>query len=415
MAVLPGGDRVLVLSWDGRLRMLAAADGTLLWGANAHGNGFGRRAGTLALLSAGVAVTGGSSGNAGTALWTWSVETGAARAGLFGFGSKRNGVCALATLDERRFAVGCGNGDIVFCEHADGHALALVLEVDAAESHSSSVNDISVCGARLASASDDCTAAVWDTETGARLACLFGHEKAVECVALSDSIVVTGSSFVAGSSNTQCVRIYSIAKNYSIMKKIVTVGSVHTDAVISVHVLVGSKHIMTVSRDKTIAISSIETDEVVTRLQFGFVVRCIATLPNGFLAVFGSDDVQPMPPMAIIVRPPPATARVLLKAFGVARNLDALERESTYMRERSKRLRELLPVPVLMRPGVPLASSAENTRMNCIQVLPDGDRVATVSDDGMLRISNSSNGALLWEVDAHAGAIGRRALAVIST
>lgn len=93
-------------------------------------------------------------------------------------------------------------------------------------------------------------------------------------------------------------------------------------------------------------------------------------------------------------------------------NMDMVAAEPHSTSERSKALRENLQFSQPSRPEVVLGKSG-NPRIECIEVLPDGDSVATFSADGMLRAWSTLNGELLWEVKAHEGEIGRRALAVL--
>jgi WD domain, G-beta repeat len=78
-----------------------------------------------------------------------------------------------------------------------------------------------------------------------------------------------------------------------------------------------------------------------------------------------------------------------------------------------RRKRRFLPVAKKPTGVVELAGHGENERVNCIVALPGGDRVATASSDGKVRVFTVATGALRHELDAHNGGIWGRALAAL--
>lgn len=299
MEVLPGGDRAVTVTDVGKLRMSSVGDGKLLWEVDAHDacQWFGH---TLALLGDRSVV---SCGWKDDRVRVWDLETGDALGDIHVGGG---GVSTLVTIDRQRVAVGCESGDIIFCKQAERGRLEETARVAADDKHSCKITACSACGERLASASSDGMVAVWDLETQARLAELGGHNGAVTCVDMSDSIVVTGCV------QAPHVRVFCAANNYSCVSTIGAVDWVHDSWVHSVHIL-DSDRIMSVSSDRTIAISAVESNEVDARVQLDSYPLGTAVLPDGSIAVCVMGVKA-----AILPAPPAATS--LLQAYGGSRH-----------------------------------------------------------------------------------------------
>jgi WD40 repeat protein len=75
--------------------------------------------------------------------------------------------------------------------------------------------------------------------------------------------------------------------------------------------------------------------------------------------------------------------------------------------------RRALPAAEAPKGVVALAAIGKNKWLRCIVPLPGGDRVATASSDGKVRVYAVATGALEHELDAHEGGIGKRALAAL--
>jgi WD40 repeat protein len=76
-------------------------------------------------------------------------------------------------------------------------------------------------------------------------------------------------------------------------------------------------------------------------------------------------------------------------------------------------MRGALPVPGAPTGVVELAVVDEHDVLQCIVPLPGGDRVATASNKGKVRVFAVATGGLEHELDAHEGDIGGHALAAL--
>lgn len=311
--VLPGGARAVSQTRRGKLLVSAVADGTRLADVRMHeGKTWSR---LLVVLCDSVVAVASSTKIRGfewsvtPSAWsinlvdTWNVDTGEALGEI-----KLEGmVTALAAINSRRFVVGCSQGDILFCEHSSGKRLKVIARIDYARKQLGAVVAFSVCGNRLASASDDGTVAVWDANSGGRLAVLGELGAAsyyLSCVDLSDELVVVG--FDA----PPFVRAFSVSNGYSCISTNHAIDWVHGGGVSSLHIL-DSDYVISASIDRTIAISAVRSNSILARVGLAFTPRCITVLPDGLIAV--SD--RPCGTCSLILTPPPV-ALSLLKAYG---------------------------------------------------------------------------------------------------
>lgn len=253
---------------------------------------------------------------------------------------EREQATALAAVGCRTFAVGYYSGDIVFLKYEGGLELKEVAHTSDADRHKGPVNEVVACGTRLASASDDRTAAVWDVETGERVAVLCGHGAEVNSVDMNETMVVTGSP-----SGGPCVRVFSVARGYSCISHISTsaVVWVHMKQVSSVRIL-DRDHVLSACVGGTIAISAMMSHRVIARVQLHFEVLSTDVLADGAVVACGR---RPDGGEAVIIPPPPAAAS-LLQAYGASRRRQAQARSCG----RQRPALELLTVEKFARHGV---------------------------------------------------------------
>lgn len=318
--VLPLSGLVVTSTNTGNLRVSAPLSGKLLWEVDAHD---GRSRGAMAVVTSRIVATGGwNYTSTGDCLRTWNAETGQPLDEMQvsidpevmmteRVRQDVRGVSAIATVDGQRFAVGCCSGDIIVCKHDMGTNLAEIARVAAVDKHDDWILDFSVYGKRLASTSYDTTVAVWDVESCERLALLQGDGNWADCVEMSESLLVTGSR------RAPHIRVYSVADGYSCITKAGAVDWVHSGSVTSVKIL-DSDHIMSASKDQTIAIASVKTNKVVARVELDFAPRCTAVLQDGSIAVSDFGDYLHSNSRVYII-PAPHAAASLLRECGCSR------------------------------------------------------------------------------------------------
>jgi WD40 repeat protein len=262
---LTGGGRVATASSNGKVRLFAVATGALEHELDAHKEGIGWRA--LAALGGDIIVQGELHDGK---IVTWNAASGE-RLGEVAAGC---GVGALDALDGGWSVAGTGGGDIVFYTHHSGRGVEEAARIVGA--HSDGVRDFAVCGARLATASGDRTAAVWDIDSRERFARQHGHMKAVRSVDMNDRLVVKAS-------DDKTVRVYIAEGDYSCTAAL---DWLLTDWVVSV-VIIGDDHILSASHDHTVCVTQLSSSAVVARKYLSYEVECTAALPDGRLAVCG--------------------------------------------------------------------------------------------------------------------------------
>jgi hypothetical protein len=235
-----------------------------------------------------------SGGAADGKVVTWNAASGE-RLGEAAAGS---GVVALAALDGGRFVAGTKGGDVVLYKHHGGRGVEEAARIAGAHSHC--VRDFAVCGGRLATASDDETAAVWSVDSHERLARLRGHTDCVRSVDMNDK-------FVATASDDKTVLVYSAEGDYSCTA---VLDWLHTWRANSV-TIVGADHILSASDDHTVCVTQLSSSTVVARTELSYFFYHATVLPDGRLAVYGDYGYA-----ALFDAPAPAAD--ILKAHGAA-------------------------------------------------------------------------------------------------
>jgi WD40 repeat protein len=384
---LPGGDRVAIANFDGEVRVFAVATGALELELVEHVAFM--QDGTLAALGGDIIVTGGYDGK----VITWNSTSGE----RLGEGETGGRVRALAALDGGRFVAGTRYSDIVFYTHHDGRRVE-----EAARIQGGGLYDLAVCGGRLATASAKQKVTVWNIDSREQLARLSGHTDSVRSVDMNYRLVVTASW-------DHSMRVYNAAGDYSC---IAVLDWIHTDYVRSV-TLLGDNHILSASCDHTVCVTQLSSSTVIARTQLSYFVCCAAVLPDGRLAVCGDCGGRG----AGIIDAPPGAADIL-KAHGAAAFPEAVTAASAEPQRRKEEERRdeecrAMPVPGAPTGVVELAVHGPGELLWCIVPLPRGDRVATASNTGKVRVFAVATGALAHELDAHEGDIGWRALTAL--
>ena len=149
--------------------------------------------------------------------------------------------------------------------------------------HEHGVNSVAFSpdGRRLATASDDQTAKIWDSETGKGLKTLPGHVNTVTSVAFSPD-----GKRLATASADETAKIW----NAQTGKELMTLSG-HADFVFSVAFSPDGRRVATGSNDKTAKIWDAETGkELMTLHGHGDVVRSVAFSPDGRRLATGSSD-----------------------------------------------------------------------------------------------------------------------------
>jgi WD40 repeat protein len=287
---LTGGGHVATASSNGKVRLFAVATGALEHELDAHEGSIGWRA--LAALGGDFIVSGGYDGK----VITWNATSGE----RLGEAAAGHGVGSLAALDGGRFVAGTEGGDVVFYTHRGGRGVEEAARIEGA--HRDGVRDFAVCGGRLATASGDKTAAVWDIDSRERLARLGGHTEWVASVDVNDILVATAS-------DDKTVRVYNAERGYSCVI-IAVLDWIHTDIVYSV-AFVGDDHILSASYDHTVCVTQLSSSAVVARIKLSYKANWAAALPDGRLAVSGADG------NAALIDAPAAAADIL-KDHGAA-------------------------------------------------------------------------------------------------
>jgi hypothetical protein len=281
---LHGGERVATISRCSKVRIFLVATGMLEIEIDTHEAGIGWRA--LASLGDDCIATGAVLGRFGQVA-TWCTSSGV----QLGNCSVASTVFALATIDSERFAAGTSDGCILVFKHHHGKDVAEIVRIENA--HDGYIRDISVCGDRLASASEDRTAAVWDVTSRERFAVLRGHNGALLSVDMNQNMVVTSAE-----GDDSEVRVYNVEGGYTCTA---VFDWIHSSEVKSA-VIIGNDHLMTASIDSTLAFTKISSSTVIARAKLDYPAYSAAALSDGRIAVCGSNgNATLMPAPAVTV------------------------------------------------------------------------------------------------------------------
>lgn len=297
--VLPCGASVIFLIRSDKLLAWAGAEWSLLWEINPHDGKIYK--GAFAVLGNGVVVTGGWDDEL---VRTWNIETGELLGELHVNG---RGVTALAAIDGRRFVAASRNRGIIFCEHSVGTRLSEVLHDASDLTQPHCIREFSVHKRLIASTMCQGQAMVWDTRTRTVATIIGGYDDPINRVDMTDNRVAIGFT------RAPFVCVYN-SSDYSCISNTGAIEWVHNKQVNSVHML-DDIHVMTASEDRTIAISSMETNRIVARVRLSFVPLRTAVLPDGSIVVRGYRTRPTYRVRWVIISAPPATAS-LLRAYG---------------------------------------------------------------------------------------------------
>jgi WD40 repeat protein len=280
---LPDGESIATVRQDKSV-CIFAANGAPLRTLTGH---------TWALY--GLAALGGDAivtGDCGGDVRVWRASTGE----CLHSGQLGGSVLAIAALGAGSFVAGAGC-DLVLLAHSGGRNVSVVRRIT--DAHAGTIRDIAVSGARIATASYDSTAVVWDARSLSRLAVLKGHTGVLFGVAIDERYISTASQ-------DHRVRVYD-AQTFAFVHAL---ARVHTKGVRSVEFLAGS-HVLSASADETVCVSHVATGALVARVRLPFEVFCAAITRDGRLAAAGRRGNA-------VVFPAPAPAAALIRAHADA-------------------------------------------------------------------------------------------------
>lgn len=239
-------------------------------------------------------------------------------------------------------------------------------------------------GTRLATASGDNTARIWDLRSGEEIAVLLGHEEWLSDVAFSpdDTRVVTASG-------DGTARIWDANTGFEI-----SILKGHSRPVTAVAFSPDGSRIVTASNDDTVRLwSTAQGEETAVLRGHKFRVRTVAFSPGGTLVVTGSDDT---------------TARVWNATTG--EQITVLRGHESYVEAVS-----------FSPDGTRILTAGDNTARiwstaTGVQILTlsghsdsvrlasfsnDGTRILTGSDDNSARIWNAHTGTQIAVLQGH--------------
>jgi WD40 repeat protein/tRNA A-37 threonylcarbamoyl transferase component Bud32 len=240
-------------------------------------------------------------------------------------------------------------------------------------------------GDRIATASDDATARIWDAVTGQQILLLTGHVAPVTSVAFSPD----GRHLVTGSLD-QSARVWETATGREILRL-----SGHTDGLRSVAFSPDGTKIVTGSRDKTARIWDAQTGREIIRLPgHAEWVTSAAFSPDGRQVVTGSFDTTAMIWDA-------GSGRQLLKLVGHSDRLTWAvfspdgKRIVTASADKTARVWDAASGKQLLV----LAGHAD--RLTFAAFSPDGRRIVTTAFDKVARLWDADSGRLLQVLIGH--------------
>ena len=247
-------------------------------------------------------------------------------------------------------------------------------------------------GSRLATASTDKTARIWDAKTGALQLTLRGHDGVVQSVAFSPD-----STHVVTAAYDDTARIWDAKTGAS-----VAVLRGHDAFVISAAFSPDGSRIVTASYDKTIRIWDAKTGAELKVIQGRSVFTSAAFSPDGTRIVTASDD---------------KTARVWDAQSGaqlaVLRGHTDFLKSASFSRDGTRIVTASHDGTARLwdaKTGAPLAILRANAGpVDFAAFSPDGDYVVTASDDGTARIWRAKSSAQLVVLRGHEGPVASAA------
>jgi WD40 repeat protein len=245
-------------------------------------------------------------------------------------------------------------------------------------------------GTRLATASMDKTVKVWDADTGKELMTLHGHEGPVWSVAFSPD----GKRLATGSDD-KTAKIWDAETG----KELMTLRG-HTDKIESVVFSPDGRRLATGSDDKTAKIWDADTGkDLMTLRGHADKVESVAFSPDSKRLATGSDDktaklwdAQTGKELMTLLGHYDEVARVAFSPDG--KRLATASTDETAKIWDADNGRELMTL------------RGHENWVYCVAFSPDGGRLATASEDQTAKIWDAQGGEELMTLRGHAGAIG---------
>lgn len=219
-------------------------------------------------------------------------------------------VSSLAVLSSTRFVAGLFDGTLLFLHHSDGEDVAVLHSVPKA--HSACLRCIDARGHRMVTGSFDKSAKVWDVDTREVIATLHptdatGTRRALASVSISSRHIVcsAGSLVFVWDADTFAL-LHAFDESH------------HKNHVFSVLIL-GDRHLLTVSADQSILVTDLVTGTPVHRLVLDYMVVHGTVTSDGRIAVcrLGASPIlfPAAEEVARIIRTPAANKALRILGF----------------------------------------------------------------------------------------------------